>query len=64
MKALITGASSGIGRDTSRYLFNLGYNLIIVARNKDGLDKLKEDLLNKSNLEDRQIIVIQEDMEV
>ena len=64
MWALVTGASSGIGRDTSRYLFNLGYNLIIVARNKDGLDKLKEDLLNKSNLEDRQIIVIQEDLSI
>ena len=44
MWALITGASSGIGRDMSRYLYGLGYNIIIVARNKEGLEELKQDL--------------------
>lgn len=44
MKALITGASSGIGRDMARYMSKLGYDLVIVARNKDELDKLKEEL--------------------
>jgi len=44
MRALITGASSGIGRDMARYMSNLGYDLVIVARNKDSLEKLKQEL--------------------
>ncbi len=47
MKALITGASSGIGRDIARYMSNLGYDLIIVARRKDLLEELKNDLKTK-----------------
>lgn len=49
MKALITGASSGIGRDMARYLSKLGYDLVIVARNKGALDNLKKEL--KTNVE-------------
>ena len=41
MKALITGASSGIGREMAIYLSELGYDLIVVARSKDKLEKLK-----------------------
>ena len=44
MKALITGASSGIGRDMARYLSNLGYDLVIVARREDLLNELKNEL--------------------
>lgn len=44
MLALITGASSGIGRDISRELANLGYDLVLVARNKEGLDQVKLEL--------------------
>lgn len=44
MKALITGASSGMGRDMARILSKMGYDLIVVARRKDKLEALKEEL--------------------
>lgn len=46
MKALITGASSGIGKEIARYLAELGYDLILVSRSTDKLNKLKEELSN------------------
>lgn len=42
MKALITGASSGMGRDMACYLGELGYDLVLVARNKDKLLEVKK----------------------
>lgn len=39
MKVLVTGASSGIGRDMSKYLLELGYDLIVVSKNKEKLEK-------------------------
>ena len=44
MWALVTGASSGIGRDMSRYLYKLGYSLILVARDENKMLELKEEL--------------------
>ena len=44
MKAMITGASSGIGRDMARILSEKGYDLILVARRKNRLEELKESL--------------------
>ena len=44
MKALITGASSGIGRDMARYLASKGYDLILVARREERLIELKNEL--------------------
>ena len=49
MRALITGTSSGIGKDMARYLSELGYDLVIVARNKEQLENLKNEL--KTNVE-------------
>lgn len=43
MKALVTGASSGIGRDIAIELGKRGYDLILVARNEE---KLKETAKN------------------
>jgi len=42
--ALITGASSGIGRDMARDLAKRGYNLILVSRDLDKLEEVKKEL--------------------
>lgn len=47
MKALITGASSGIGLDMAKYLAQKKYDLILVARSKDKLEKIQEQLDTK-----------------
>lgn len=49
MKALITGASSGIGKNMAYVLANKGIDLILVARNKDVLLKIKANV--KVNVE-------------
>lgn len=44
MIALVTGASSGIGRDIARELAERKYNIIAVARNEEALKELKKEL--------------------
>ena len=40
MKVLITGATSGIGKDMAMYLASLGYDIVVVSRDKEKLDKI------------------------
>ncbi len=47
MKVLITGASSGIGLDMAKYLATMKHELILVARDKEKLEKLQETLPTK-----------------
>lgn len=49
MKVLITGASSGIGRDIAIELSNRGYDIVLVARNLERLNEVKSKL--KTNVE-------------
>lgn len=47
MKALITGASSGIGREMAKYLSEYNYELFLVSRDKAKLDKIFKGYKNK-----------------
>lgn len=46
MKALITGASNGMGKSAAKYLDELGYDLILVSRNEKRLLELKKEFKN------------------
>ena len=48
--ALITGASSGIGRELAKYHAAQGGDLVIVARRKAALDELKSELESKHGI--------------
>jgi len=47
MRALVTGASSGIGRDMAKILSEMGYDIIAVARDGNKLNELKDELKTK-----------------
>lgn len=44
MKAIITGASSGLGWEMAKILSKMGYDIIAVARREDKLNELKDAL--------------------
>ncbi len=46
MKALITGASDGIGKDMSIILSNMGYDIIVVSRNKEKMEQAFKNIKN------------------
>ena len=51
MKVLITGASSGIGRDMARVLGKKGFDLVLVARDKEKLENLAGELNREYNVQ-------------
>ena len=58
MKALITGASSGIGKDMALYLSSLGYDLIIVGRDKKSLESVKNVVKTEVKIYDMDLSII------
>ncbi len=50
MKALITGASSGMGRDMAKILSQKGYDLILVARDEKRLEEVKKQLKTEARI--------------
>lgn len=49
--ALITGATGGMGNVYIREMIQRNYSLVLLARNKDKMDKLKEELSSEKSIE-------------
>lgn len=75
MKALITGASSGIGKEMAIYLSNLGYDLILAARDKEALEELQKtlktnvkviviDLADEKKIKDLYMLIKKDDIDI
>lgn len=50
MKALITGASSGIGKEMAKYLNKYNFELILCGRNQKELEKLQQELKTNTKI--------------
>lgn len=46
--AIITGASEGLGKGTTKVFSENGWNVVIAARREEKLNKAKEELQNKA----------------
>src|SRR5678815_5746689 len=58
-RALITGASSGIGRELAKIFAANGFGLVLVARNESRLNQLAEELRATNRLE---VVVLPQDL--
>ncbi|XP_036818542.1 dehydrogenase/reductase SDR family member 7 isoform X2 [Oncorhynchus mykiss] len=58
----VTGASSGIGEELAYQLAGCGSRLILSARRVDQLDRVKLHCLERSNLKDKDILVLPLDL--
>lgn len=57
-KALVTGASSGIGRDLAKELSKRGYDIILVARNEEKLNEVASEIKTKAEVIPMDISVV------
>ena len=62
MKVLLTGASSGIGKDMAKILNKKGYDLVLVARDEEKLKNVKSELEKESS--GNKIEIISKDLSV
>ena len=57
VKAVITGAGSGLGEGTARYLKDRGAKLLLIDLNADGLKKVAALAKTKANLAANEIVL-------
>ena len=61
MKVLITGASSGIGREFAKEFAKKRYDLVLIARNRQELEKLENELKQENGIN---IEIIDKDLSI